>query len=110
MITALLYNLASRISRTESQLRNNNYLLFSQNELEVKGGRLMMQLKEALYLKRLIHKRSIKVSEQLGNFLDTETGEIYHNILEKKIKIIVELKEIKERLHSVSNTKIKILK
>ena len=108
MITALLYNLASRISRTESQIRNNNYLLFSQNELEVKRGRLKMQLKEALYLKRLIHKRSTKVSEQLGEFLDKETGEIYQNILEKKIKIIVELREIKEQLHSVSNTQINI--
>ena len=94
MITALLYNLASRISKTESQIRNNNYLLFSQNQLEVKRGRLKMQLKEALYLKRLIHKRSTKLSEQVGKFLDKETGEIFHNIMEKKIKIIVELKEI----------------
>ena len=96
-ITVLLYSLAIRLAKTEFEIKDETCLFLSKRQLEEKRERLKSQLEEAKYLKALIDKRTMKVIHFLTKYLNTESAKEFYNILNEKMVMIVELKEIKEK-------------
>jgi uncharacterized protein YbcV (DUF1398 family) len=66
--------------------------------LKKKLESLRKQLKEAKYLKALIDKRTLQVVHYLTKYLNTESVQEYNDILIEKMRMIVELKECKEKV------------
>ena len=92
-----MYSLACRLAKTESILETfGRSLEAGDKQLVKKREKLKCQLEEAQYLNSLVKKRAQKVVQILDKYFKDSTAAELTEILDTKLKIIVELKELDE--------------
>merc|ERR1711974_2265 len=99
-ITSLLLGLSARLARTENAL--NSIPSNSSNKekalLEDKKCKLEEQLSEAKRLKESIDRRSSGIADFLQTHLNTETYEDYQHFVKMKAKLIMDSREISDKI------------
>ena len=98
-ITALMYSLASRMAKCESCLENDKISTAEKQEVLKKQEKLRVQLSEAKVLKAMIEKRTETVVGYLEKYLKSHEKEIYKKTLTAKVSLIVDLRELEDRLY-----------
>lgn len=102
-VTCLMYSLACRLAKTENILETFGP---ADKQLEKKRDKLKSQLEEAKYLNKLVTNRAPKILLILQKYLgDTSLVVEFKACLEEKLKIIVELKELDDKV-CLSSVKI----
>ena len=105
-----MYSLACRLAKTEDILGNTlddkvlqvNYQFWDDHSFsctfKAKREKLKEKLEEAKYLNSLVNKRGTKVGLILQKYFGENIIEDFKQIIEDKVKIIVELKEIDDQV------------
>ena len=95
-VTCLMYSLASRLAKTENILE-----VFGSDDSQTrkKRDRLKSQLEEAKYLNSLVSQRSKKVLRIIEKYLGEKTGADFKEDIDEKLRIIVELKELDDKVY-----------
>ena len=95
-VTCLMYSLASRLAKTENILE-----VFGSDDsvTRKKRDRLKSQLEEAKYLNSLVSQRSKKVLRIIEKYLGEKTGADFKEDIDEKLRIIVELKELDDKVY-----------
>ena len=96
-IAALDFCLSTRLSRVEEEideLRDDH----DKWDKKRKKEKLMDQLEEAKLLKIFIDKRTVKLVQVIGDNIDDLTAKQFEKSVSAKNKIIVEVKEVEEKL------------
>ena len=92
-----MYSLACRLAKTENILETfGRSVEAGDKQLVKKREKLKSQLEEAQYLNSLVKKRAQKVVQILDKYFQDSTAAELREILDAKLKIIVELKELDE--------------
>jgi len=97
-ITALMYSLASRMAKYENYLENDKASDSEKLELIDKQEKLKSQLSEAKTLKLMIDKRSQLVGSYISKYFSSDEVSEYKQILSDKVSLIIEFKELEDRL------------
>ena len=97
-ITALMYSLASRMAKYENYLENDKASDGEKLELIDKQEKLKSQLSEAKTLKLMIDKRSQLVGSYIAKYFSSDEVSEYKQILSDKVSLIIEFKELEDRL------------
>ena len=95
-----MYSLASRLAKTENILE-----VFGSDDsvTRKKRDRLKSQLEEAKYLNSLVGQRSKKVLRIIEKYLGEKTGADFKEDIDEKLRIIVELKELDDKVYLSSS-------
>ena len=95
-VTCLMYNLASRLAKVENIIE-----VFGQDDFQTtrKRDRLKSQLEEAKYLNSLVSGRSKKVLTILEKYFGEVTAADFKEAIDEKLKIILELKELDDKVY-----------
>merc|ERR1712014_361276 len=111
-ITSLLLGLSGRLARTENAINSmtsEQNMTMEREILEDKRAKLVDQLNEAKQLKESIDRRSLAVSQFLQKHLSEETFEDYEHFVKMKSKLILDSKEINDKIR-LGEEQIKALK
>jgi len=107
-ITYLLYSLARRLAVAELKLQVTKWSISSQQEKEEwrrKQKQLFNQLEEAKDIKEKLDKKF----EVISNFLEKQTSweirNIFGNLMEDKIKLLITIKEVEDKI-KIENKKL----
>ena len=102
-VTCLMYSLACRLAKTENILETFGP---ADKQLEKKRDKLKSQLEEAKYLNKLVTNRAPKILLILQKYIEDSSLVVdFKASLEEKLKIIVELKELDDKV-CLSSVKI----
>ena len=95
-VTCLMYNLACRLAKVENIIE-----VFGQDDFHTtrKRDRLKSQLEEAKYLNSLVSGRSKKVITILEKYFGKVTATHFKEAIDEKLKIILELKELDDKVY-----------
>ena len=98
-----MYSLACRLAKTENILETFGP---ADKQLEKKRDKLKSQLEEAKYLNKLVTNRAPKILLILQKYIEDSSLVVdFKASLEEKLKIIVELKELDDKV-CLSSVKI----
>ena len=102
-IVSLLLSLSGRLVRVENALLSLDWNgVEEREELEARRAKLMAQLDEASMLKESIDRRSKLVADYVESYLGREQREKFQEVVDTKVWLMVELREIQEKVGAQS--------
>ena len=94
-IVSLLLSLSGRLVRVENALLSLDWNgVEEREELEARRANLMDQLNKASMLKKSIDRRCKLVAEYVESYLGREQREKFQEVIDTKVRLMVELREI----------------
>ena len=103
-IVSLIFGLSGRLARTENTLNNCDWNgIEERDDLERKKEKLQEQLDEAKLLWESIDRRTESIAGSVEEFLGREESMRYKWNIRKKVKLMLEGKEIEEMIEYCLN-------